>query len=176
MLGMALKCLGPIGAAGYNAPADEGEVQTDAWDRAGTELANAVLWGALAPLPLADRHRRLVDLIAAAGLTLGSMSLREIAALHDMTTTLTNVVRAMQMQPRSWHGPHLNDVGKFADWLGDQLDAQIDATVREMRAREPADWIERDIRLEAIAEATISNGDPAQTAAFARELLAKVEA
>lgn len=119
---------------------------------------------------------RQLDLIAAAGFALSSLSLRDIAALHDITVTLSNVLRAMRMQPRSWHGPHLNDVGKLTEWLGDQLDAQIDRTVNELRGRTPADWIERAIRLEAIAEATVSNGDPAQTAAFARELLASVEA
>ncbi len=35
LLGMALKCLGPIGAAGYNAPADESETQDDAWSASG---------------------------------------------------------------------------------------------------------------------------------------------
>lgn len=116
-----------------------------------------------------------VNLLAAAGLNLSRLSLRDVAALHDLISTLANVVRAMQMQPRGWAGPHLNDVGKFTDWLGDQFDAQIDATVRELRGRKPADWIERDIRLEAIAEATVSNGDRLHTVAFARELLASVE-
>lgn len=173
-LGMALKCLGPIGAAGWNAPADGNTEGMDPWERVGARFADAMLAGTLTPLMRGTPCS--LDLIAAAGFNLSSLSLRDVAALRDITVTLSNVVRAMQMQPRGWRGPHLNDVGHITEWLGDQLDAQIDRTVNELRSRTPADWIERDIRLEAIAEATVSNGDPEQTAAFARELLAMVEA
>ena len=175
LLGMALKCLGPIGAAGYNAPADESETQDEAWERVGTQFANAVLRDALAPLPAADWHASPVDLIAAAGMAVEKLPVSDLCAMLDATDILSNVAAAITCQPRQMTKEGFNGAGRLIEATAFALHRAIEAIAKELRGRTPADASDQAKRLASLASLTIHNGDEAETAAFARELLAMVE-
>ena len=61
-------------------------------------------------------------------------------------------------------------------WLGDALTDVETAANNEARRRRPGNRSDRETRLEMLALPVIQNGDPDETEAFARELLAHAEA
>lgn len=116
-----------------------------------------------------------LDLIAAAGLDLKTMPLRDLIALKSTAGLLCDVTSAVSCQPRSMTEEKFNGAGLMVDWINDALVGVIEAAVQELRGRKPANRFERDQRLAALTEMTINNGDPNETEAFARELLAHAE-
>ncbi|MCJ2011281.1 hypothetical protein [Methylobacterium sp. J-076] len=179
LLGMALKCLGPIGAAAWDVAVEGDKSRLDRWERTGVQFQKAVTAGTLAP-PSSVEPRPL-DLIAAAGLNLKEMSVRDLASLLGAASVLEGTATAILCQPRSLTGRQVSkecftSSGRVIEALSDTLCGVLDAATRELRGREPTNESENNARLAAIAEATIYNGDAAEIAAFARELLALVEA
>ena len=79
------------------------------------------------------------------------------------------------MPGRGGHGEH-NAPGKLMQWLGDALTDVETAANNEARRRRPGNRSDRETRLEMLALPVIQNGDPDETEAFARELLAHAEA
>ncbi|MCJ2054998.1 hypothetical protein MKL09_00275 [Methylobacterium sp. J-048] len=69
-----------------------------------------------------------------------------------------------------------NGIGKLMHWLGDALTDVETAVDKEVVRRMPDSHADCETRLSMRAVAIIDNGDPDQTAAFARELLAHAEA
>ena len=61
-------------------------------------------------------------------------------------------------------------------WLGDALTDVETAANDEARRRTPANRTDRETRLKMLALPTVQDGDLDQTEAFARDLLAHVEA
>ena len=117
--------------------------------------------------------------VIAAGLDLRAMTLKELASAHDAAVMVKNVAHAVACQPRCDSGKPYpasahNVVGDFMLWLAEALTVVEDDALKEMRGRVPADGFEADRRLQVLAEATVSNGDPAETRAFVRDLLATV--
>ncbi|MCJ2025975.1 hypothetical protein [Methylobacterium sp. J-067] len=68
-----------------------------------------------------------------------------------------------------------NGAGVLTESIAFALHAALEAAVKELRGRVLTDAYEQERRAATLARLTIDNGDPAETAAFARELLAMVE-
>ena len=114
-----------------------------------------------------------------------SASLEDLQALHDIANTVADVASAMawtgRCHARGWNeqsapGDHYNAAGKLMHWLGDALTDVESAANKEARRRRPTTSCDREKRLEMLALPVIQNGDPDETAAFARELAAHAEA
>jgi hypothetical protein len=109
-----------------------------------------------------------------------AMSISELASAHDVAVLITDVANAVSCQPRCasqkpYPAPSYNAVGDLVEWISGALTAVADGTVREVRSRVPTSDYDRTRRLQILSEATVANGDPDETTAFARELLAMVE-
>lgn len=173
LLGMALKCLAPIGLAGWNAPADGNTDGMDPWERVGAQLVDALLADTLAPLSPVEP--RPADLLAAAGLTLEALPIFDLSAILDAAEILSEVAAALTCQPRQMTKGSFNGAGVLIESTAFALHNAIDAVARELRGRVPADKSEQAERLAALARLTIHNDHDNETAALARELLAMVE-
>jgi hypothetical protein len=120
------------------------------------------------------------ETIVLAGLDLKSMSISELASVHDVAVLIADVANAVSCQPRCasqkpYPAPSYNAVGDLVEWISGALTAIADGTVKEVRGRVPTSDYDRTRRLQILSEATVANGDPDETTAFARELLAMVE-
>ncbi|MDH2311458.1 hypothetical protein [Methylobacterium brachiatum] len=127
-------------------------------------LAASGDWGT--PRPTSDRS--LVDRIDFA-----SASLEDLQALRDLAGLVGGVAYAGCWQGRCQsrdRGEEYNAAGKLMQWLGDALTDVETAVTREAKRRRPANSADRETRLELLALAIIQNGNPDETAAFAREL------
>ncbi|MHC1998852.1 hypothetical protein ACYQR9_00085 (plasmid) [Methylobacterium sp. CM6241] len=104
-----------------------------------------------------------------------AIALPELRALHDVADLLHELCHALKCQPRC-HDDGMGDTpaGTFAGGILDQCVRMMEACEREAGQRKPASSREEDERLCILARAVIENGDPAQTAAFARDLQAAV--
>lgn len=112
-------------------------------------------------------------------LDLASASLDDLQSLHDVADLVGGVAYATVWSARCkarGPGDGPNAAGKLMQWLGDALTDVETATNNEARRRIPTDNSERETRLEMLALPVIQNGDQDETEAFARELLAHVEA
>ncbi|SFM92753.1 hypothetical protein [Methylobacterium pseudosasicola] len=114
-----------------------------------------------------------------------SASLEDLQALHDIANTVADVASAMawtgRCHARRWSeqsapGDHYNAAGKLMNWLGDALTDVESAANKEAKRRRPTTSCDREKRLEILAAPVIQNGDPDETAAFARELATHAEA
>ncbi|MCJ2124777.1 hypothetical protein [Methylobacterium sp. J-077] len=114
-----------------------------------------------------------------------SASLEELQSLHDLADRVGSFAYALvwtgRCHTRGWDesknpGDQYNAVGKLMQWLGDALTDVETAANDEARRRRPTTSSDRETRLEMLALPVIQNGDPDQTEAFARELLAHAEA
>ncbi|MCJ2070060.1 hypothetical protein MKK75_14860 [Methylobacterium sp. J-030] len=124
-----------------------------------------------------ERARRETSLVAM--LDLASASLDDLQSLHDLADRVGNSAYALawtgRCQARGSRG-EFNVAGELMQWLGDALTDVETAANDEARRRRPTTRADRETRLEMLALPVIRNGDPDETAAFARELLAHVEA
>lgn len=113
-------------------------------------------------------------------LDLKAMSLRELASVHDVAVLIKDVAHAVSCQPRcASHQPYPasahNVVGEFVLSIAEALVGLESDALDEMRSRVPTDRLDRERRLQVLAEATVANGDSDQITSFAQELLATVE-
>lgn len=136
--------------------------------------------GPLSALPRPAGSALPPETIIADRLDLKPMSMSELASIHDVAALITDVANAVSCQPRCASGkpypaPSYNVVGTLVEWISDALTAVADGAAREMRSRVPTSDFERARRLQVLAQATVANGDPDETRAFVRELLAAVE-
>ncbi|GJE19543.1 hypothetical protein [Methylobacterium marchantiae] len=104
-----------------------------------------------------------------------AISLRELRGLYDIADLLHELCHALKCQPRC-HDDRMGDTpaGAFAGQVLDQCVRLMGACEAEANRRKPATLSEADERLCILARAVIENGDPAQTAALARDLQASV--
>ena len=123
----------------------------------------------------ADWHASPVDLIAAAGLSVQKLSVSDLCAMLDAADILSNVAAAITCQPRQMTKEGFNSAGRLIEATAFALHRAIEAVEKELRGRTPADARDQANRLASLASLTIHNDDEAETAAFARELLAMVE-
>jgi hypothetical protein len=120
------------------------------------------------------------SLVGMLGLT--SASMNELQTIRDVAERVGSVAYVHAWGPRCRNGanaygaPHFNAAGKLVQWVGDALTAVESAAEEEARRRTPESRDDREGRLSMLAVTTIDNGDPDETEAFARELLAHVEA
>ncbi len=124
--------------------------------------------------PAAQREPSLVDMI-----DFTSASLDDLQALHDLADLVGGVAYATVWTGRcKARGPsdNYNAAGKLMQWLGDALTDVETAAINEARRRRPAKPADCETRLKMLALPVIQNGDPDETVAFARELLAHAEA
>lgn len=122
----------------------------------------------------ARRETSLVDM-----LDLASASLTDLQSLHDLADRVGSFAYALAWTGRCLpRGPQgeFNVAGELMQWLGDALTDVETAANNEARRRRPASRADRETRLEILALPVIQNGDPDETEAFARELLAHAEA
>jgi hypothetical protein len=106
----------------------------------------------------------------------------EVQAVHDLVERVGAVAYAHVWGPRCRRRGYasvasdFNAAGKLMQWIGDALTSVESAAHEEARRRAPDAPTDRETRLSVLAVTTIDNGDPDETEAFARELLAHVEA
>ncbi|MCJ2023119.1 hypothetical protein [Methylobacterium sp. J-067] len=151
-LGMALKCLGPIGAAGYNAPADRTEHQEDAWDRLGTQFVDAVLADTLAPLPASRQPIPNRDLCREAfayayDLDLSAVPLDCLLRLIDVFHREAEVLSDVSQEVRFYADANIrlqNDGGEIIEAESNRLGCLRDACVQEVARRAPKTEADRD--------------------------------
>lgn len=114
-----------------------------------------------------------------------SASQDDLRSLHDIADEVGTFAYALvwtgRCHVRGWDkakGPEgqYNAAGKLMQWLGDALTDVTSAAQLEARLRQPTNSADRETRLSTLAATTIGNGDPDEIEAFARELLAHVEA
>jgi hypothetical protein len=125
-------------------------------------------------VPAALRKPSLVDMVDFA-----SASLEDLQSLHDIADLVGGVAYATVWSARCkarGQGDEPNAAGRLMQWLGDALTDVETAANNEARRRTPLINADRETRLEMLALPVIQNGDPDETEAFARELLAHVEA
>ena len=104
-----------------------------------------------------------------------AMSLHDLRGLHDVAETLHDICHALNCQPRCWEEKTGDTpAGAFAGRILNECEMMLTACEKEAKRRKPASSWEADERLCIIARAVIENGDPIQTAAFARDLQATV--
>lgn len=124
--------------------------------------------------PAASREPDLVGMIDFA-----STPLEDLQSLHDVADLVGGVAYATVWSARCkarGPGDEPNAAGRLMQWLGDALTDIETAANNEARRRTPLLNSERETRLEMLALPVIQNGDPDETEAFARELLAHVAA
>lgn len=113
---------------------------------------------------------------------LTSARMADLQTLRDLADHVSGVAYAHTWGARCRQGtnaygaPYFNAAGKLMQWLGDALTAVETAVNQEVRRRRPTDSADRETRLEVLALPVIQNGDPDEIEAYARELLAHVEA
>ncbi|MGU3407906.1 hypothetical protein [Methylobacterium brachiatum] len=114
-----------------------------------------------------------------------SASLEDLQALRSTAALVGDVASAVCWQgrchTRGWSeqsnpGDRYNAAGQLMHWLGDALTDVESAANKEARGRRAATAADRETRLAILAMPVVENGDPDETAAFARELLAHAEA
>ena len=112
-------------------------------------------------------------------LDIASASLDDLQSLYDLTNLVSSMAYAAVWMGRCkarGRGDEYNVAGKLMQWLGDALTDVETAANDEARRRRPANADDRETRLEILAQPVIQNGDPDETEAFARELLAHAAA
>ena len=115
-------------------------------------------------------------------LDLASASIIELQAIRDVAERVSSVAYVHAWSPRcrdrvnASGAPHFNAAGKMVQWVGDALTAVESAVEKEAQRRTPTNRDDRETRLSMLAVTTIDNGDPDETEAFARDLLAHAEA
>ena len=115
-------------------------------------------------------------------LDLASATMRELQAIRDVAERVGSVSYTHAWSPRCQRQAHasgasnFNAAGKLVQWIGDALTAVESAAEKEAARRSPGDQEDRETRLSMLAITTISNGDPDEIEALARELLAHAEA
>ena len=120
---------------------------------------------------------RLVDQI-----DLASATMDDLRDIQDIAEHVGAVAYAYTWGPRCgtrdprYGGTTHNEIGKLMHWLGDALTDVETAVDQEVARRVPTNSADRETRLSMLAVATIDNGDSNQIEAFARELLAHVQA
>ncbi|MCJ2089179.1 hypothetical protein MKK88_24790, partial [Methylobacterium sp. E-005] len=125
----------------------------------------------------ARRETSLVGMLDLASATMG-----ELQAIRDVADAVGGVAYAFTWGPRCGerkgrHGAiEPNELGTLMHWLGDALTEIESAAELEVWRRTPGNRTDRETRLSMCAVTTIDGGDPAAIEAFARELLAHVEA
>lgn len=124
-----------------------------------------------APVPSA-----LADQIDFASATLDDLRCLRVVAEHIGNATNAQIWGQRCWTPGGKVGSKLNALGKLMMWISDALSAVESAAESEAKRREPEDPDDRETRLSMLAVSAIDNGDPEETAAFARELLAHAEA
>ncbi|MCJ2102784.1 hypothetical protein [Methylobacterium sp. E-046] len=115
-------------------------------------------------------------------LDLASATMGELQAVRDLAERIGSVAYAHAWSPRCQRrahpsgAPDFNAAGILVQWIGDVLTAVESAAAKEAAGRTPSGQDDRESRLSMLAATTIDNGDPDEIAAFARDLLAHVEA
>ena len=105
-----------------------------------------------------------------------AVTLKELRTIHEKAAHLSTTAYAMASQgccrseDRSPFGNPHNAAGELMHWIGDALTDVESAAADELTRRQPTSMDDRAIRLAAIAERIIFNGDDAETAAFVRDL------
>lgn len=108
-----------------------------------------------------------------------SASMEELQALHDTACAVGDFAGAM-----AWTGrchtrgqvgrralaPDFNRAGALMQWLGDALSSVQFEANEEAKRRTPTSSEDREIRWQIIARPVLENGDPAEIAAFVRDL------
>ncbi|MHC1999532.1 hypothetical protein ACYQR9_03695 [Methylobacterium sp. CM6241] len=106
---------------------------------------------------------------------IAAIALPELRSLHDVADLLHGVCHALKCQPRCWtYEGGDKPAGVFVERILGQCVRMVEACESEAEGRKPVTPWEADVRLSVIARAVIDNGDPAQTAAFARDVQAAV--
>lgn len=112
-----------------------------------------------------------------------SATLEELKAILETACSIGDVAQAFLWQARCHvrgeqdaPGENYNAAGRLMLWLSDELCAVEGAVTKEARRRTPMSRHDRETRLEILAAPVIQNGDPDETAAFARELAAHAAA
>jgi len=122
------------------------------------------------------------DLVGMVDLSAASIS--NLRALHDMADEMASVVYAMAVSGRGCNGwpaqgrlysIEFTPAGKLMQQIAEALVEVEAAAYREITKRTPTSRYDQETRLQVIARGVIANDDKAETAAFARELLAMVE-
>ncbi|MCJ2016880.1 hypothetical protein MKK84_05465 [Methylobacterium sp. E-065] len=112
-------------------------------------------------------------------LDLASATLDELQSLHDLADRVGSAAYAFvwtgRCKKRGLNGD-FNVAGELMQWLGDALTDVETAATDEARRRPPTNRTDRETRLKILAVPIVQNGDPDETEAFARELLAHVQA
>ena len=126
------------------------------------------------PEALPAREPNLVSLI-----DLASATMEDLQALHDTAQSLGDAAGAFAWTARchtkgwaSYNAPgdgH-NAAGRLMQWLGDALSNVQHAANEEAKRRVAANSDDREIRWQIIARPILENDDPAEIAAFARDL------
>ena len=113
---------------------------------------------------------------------LASATMDELQTVRDVAERIGSVAYVHAWGPRCrdrMHpsgAPDYNVAGKLVQSIGDALTEVESAAEKEAQRRTPTDRDDRETRLSMLAVTTIDNGDPDETEAFARELLAHAEA
>ncbi|TXM64444.1 hypothetical protein FV226_26500 [Methylobacterium sp. WL12] len=113
-----------------------------------------------------------------AGIDFSAMSMRTLDTLREHAVVLSDISYGLAAQPRSRPDDEnqTNEAGDFVVRLAEALGGVVSRCVDEARRRQPDSVTDREIRIRTLALATVENGDAAETRAFARELLALVDA
>lgn len=174
LLGAALKCLGAIGVAGWNARADGSTEGLDPWERVGVQFQDALMADELAPISISGPD--LVGLV-----NFPAATLDELHAVHDMADEVSAFAYALvstgrgSVQDRCSYDDRLTPAGNLMLWVAEALTSVEAAAWQEIRARQPTSHDDQETRLRVLASLVIANGDKAETADFAREILAFAE-
>jgi hypothetical protein len=116
-----------------------------------------------APVPFTLSETALLPTVDFAGASMGE--LRDIFKAAELVCEVAS---------KAAHNRH-GRAGKLARWVSNALCAVLTEAVDEARRRAPSNGDDRATRLSLICNAILDNEDPAETAAFACELLAMVE-
>ncbi|MBE7203713.1 MAG: hypothetical protein INR70_38780, partial [Parafilimonas terrae] len=111
-----------------------------------------------------------------------SASMSELRAIREAADLVASVAGAATWQGCNRRPDHPsgavehNEAGKLLSWLSDAMGFVVNAAEHEARGREPGTEADQATRLAMLTQNTIENGEPAEIAQIARELLAHAAA